>query len=91
VTLSLMNLAYSFTVRDEVRSVFNLDTLADRTFLIASGISFLAIVFAAQSGVMERILKTTSLDFNKWLLCLGAALIIVVASELYKLLTARRR
>src|SRR4029453_19524382 len=38
VTFSLMNVLYSFTVRYETRSVFSLETFADRTFLLATGI-----------------------------------------------------
>lgn len=89
VTFSLMNLLLSFTVRDELRSVFSLETFADRTFLVCSAISFAAIVLGAQAGLFERILGTVALDFGQWLLCLGAALPIVAASELRKLALRR--
>jgi len=90
VTFGLLNLLYSFTTRYEARSVFSLDTFADRTFLIGSAASFSAIVIGAQTPLFERIIETTSLDFDQWLLCLGAAATIVIASEIRKLLLRRR-
>jgi P-type Ca2+ transporter type 2C len=85
VTFGLLNLLYSFTTRYEDRSVFSLDTFADRTFLIASAASFAAIVIGTQTRLFERMIETTSLDFGQWLLCLGAAATIVIASEIRKL------
>jgi Ca2+-transporting ATPase len=89
VTFALMNLLFSFTVRDELRSVFDLHTLADHTFLICSAISFAAIVVGTQTRLFERMLDTVRLDFGQWLLCLGAALTIVAASEARKGLLRR--
>jgi Ca2+-transporting ATPase len=90
VTFGLLNLLYSFTSRHEDRSVFSLDTFADRAFLVASAASFAAIVIGAQTRLFERIIETTSLHFDQWLLCLGAAATIVIASEIRKLLLRRR-
>jgi P-type Ca2+ transporter type 2C len=89
VTFSLMNVLYSFTVRYEMRSVFSLETFADRTFLLATGISLAAIVLGAQAGLFQRILETESLDFNQWLVCLGFAATILVVSEIRKALLRR--
>jgi Ca2+-transporting ATPase len=89
VTFSLMNVLYSFTVRYETRSVFSLETFADRTFLLATGISLAAIVVGAQAGLFQRILETESLDFNQWLVCLGFAATILVVSEIRKALLRR--
>jgi P-type Ca2+ transporter type 2C len=89
VTFSLMNVLYSFTVRYETRSVFSLETFADRTFLLATGISLAAIVVGAQAGLFQRILETESLDFDQWLLCLGFAATILVVSEIRKALLRR--
>jgi P-type Ca2+ transporter type 2C len=46
---------------------------------------FLATVF----GPFEAFLKTTNLDVQQWLICTGAALSIIVASEIRKAIRRR--
>jgi Ca2+-transporting ATPase len=43
-TFALANLFFSFTARDELRSVFSLETFNDRRFLTTSLMSLAAIV-----------------------------------------------
>jgi P-type Ca2+ transporter type 2C len=90
-TFSLANLFFSFTAREKLRSVFSLDTFADRTFLITSLASAAAIVFATELRFFQRILDTRELTGDQWLICIGAALSIIVASEIWKLVLRRRQ
>jgi Ca2+-transporting ATPase len=83
-TFSIANLVFSFTARDELRSVFSLDTFNDRTFIVASLLSAAAIVLGTELGFFQRILDTVSLTGTQWLICIGAGLIVVLVSELYK-------
>jgi Ca2+-transporting ATPase len=89
-TFGIANLLFSFTARDELRSVFSLDTFDDRTFLVASLMSVAAIVFATELRFFQRILDTVELSGNQWLICIGAGLTIILASEIRKLLLRRR-
>ena len=89
-TYAIGNLAFSFTARDERRSVFGLDTFNDRTFLISSGLSVLAIIFATELRFFQRILDTVELTGNQWLICIGAGLAVVAVSEVWKLVLRRR-
>ncbi len=89
-TFSLANLFFSFTARDHLRSVFNLGDWNDRTFLTATLMSVAAIVFATELRFFQRILDTQELSGNQWLICIGAALSIVVVSEIRKALLRRR-
>jgi P-type Ca2+ transporter type 2C len=89
-TFAISNLVFSFTTRDELRSVFSLDTFNDRTFVIASLASAASIILATSFGFLQRILDTVELTGNQWLICIGAALPIVVASEIRKFLLRRR-
>ena len=73
-TFAIANLLFSFTARDELRSVFSLDTFGDRRFLITSLMSVAAIVFATELGFFQRILDTVALTGNQWLICIGAGL-----------------
>jgi Ca2+-transporting ATPase len=88
-TFALLNLFFSLTTRDERRSMFSLDTFDDRRFVLATGLSFVAIVIGSQMDVLNRLLGTTPLTLNQFLLCACAAVSVIVVSELRKLLVRR--
>ena len=89
-TFAIANLVFSFTTRDDRRSVFSLDTFNDRMFVLASLASAVSIVLATELGFLLRILDTVELTGNQWLICIGAGLPIVVVSEIRKLVLRRR-
>jgi Ca2+-transporting ATPase len=89
-TFSLFCLFRSFTVEDEVRSVFSLDTFDDRRFVLASGMSLAAIVLATEFGPFQRLLQTVDLDLGEWLVCIAVAASIIVVTEVYKAVQRRR-
>ena len=89
VTFSLYALFFSIATRDERRTVFSLDTFSDSKFVIATGVSILTLLLSTVFGPLETFLKTTSLDVRQWLICIGAALSIVVVSEIRKALRRR--
>src|SRR3954463_998870 len=88
-TFALANLLFSFTARDALRSVFSLDTFNDRTFLTTSLMSVAAIIFATELRFFQRILDTVELTGNQWLICIGAALTIILVSEVWKFFLRR--
>ena len=78
-------------VEQRVHGVAGLvDTFSDRTFLITSLMSVVAIVFGTELRFFQRILDTEELTGNQWLICIGAALAVVVVSEVWKLMLRRR-
>jgi P-type Ca2+ transporter type 2C len=89
-TFAIANLLFSFTTRDDLRSVFSLDTFNDRTFLVASLMSAAAIIFATELRFLQRILDTVELSGNQWLICIAGGAVIVAASEIRKVLLRRR-
>jgi P-type Ca2+ transporter type 2C len=89
-TFAIANLAFSFTARDELRSVFSLDTFNDRRFLLTSLMSVVAIILATGLDFLERVLDTVPLTGVQWVICIGAGLTIVVVSEARKFLLRRR-
>ena len=89
-TFALANLFFSFTAREELRSVFGLDTFRDQQFVITSLMSAVAIIIASELGFLQRILDTVELTGGQWAICIGAALTIVAASEIRKLFLRRR-
>jgi len=89
-TFAIGNLVFSFTARDKVRSVLSLDTFNDRTFIVSSLLSAAAIILATELGFLQRVLDTVSLTGTQWLICIGAGLTVVVASEIWKFVLRRR-
>jgi Ca2+-transporting ATPase len=87
---AIANLFYSFCERDERISVFSLDVLRDRRFLMFSGASVLAIIVGPQLNLLNRILHTTPLTLHQWLICIVSALAVVVVTEIRKFLLRRR-
>lgn len=88
-TFSLLNLYLSATVRSQTRSVFSLDTFDDRRFVVASGLSLLAIVLATELGPFQRLLDTVHLDLGQWLVCAVAAASVLVVTEVRKAVLRR--
>ncbi len=84
------NVFFAFCARDEHRSVFSLDVLEDRMFLLCSAGSLAAILFGTELGFLQRILHTVHLDLHQWLLCIVIGFLIVPVSEGRRLLLARR-
>jgi Ca2+-transporting ATPase len=84
VTFSLATLFFSMTTRDERRTVFSLDTFSDRTFNIWTIASVLTLILATVLGPLQKLLETTSLDVQQWLICICVGLAIVVVSEVRK-------
>ncbi len=78
---ALSNVFFSFCARDEHRSVFSLDVLEDRMFLLCSAGSLAAILFGTELGFLQRILDTVHLDLHQWLLCIVIGFLIVPVSE----------
>jgi P-type Ca2+ transporter type 2C len=89
-SFAIANLFYSFCERDERTTVFSLDVLRDRKFLMFSAASVLAIILAPQLGLLNRILQTTPLTVHQWLICIVAALATVALTEIRKFMLRRR-
>jgi Ca2+-transporting ATPase len=80
----------SFESLDQRRTVFNPDVLADRTFLIATGISVAVIYLGTTFSGFQRIVDTTALSLNQWIICILASAGVVLASEIRKVFLRRR-
>jgi len=88
-TFALAHVAFAFATRDERRTVFTVDTLADKPLLIAGGLALATIVLTTTLSPLQRMLETTELELEHWLVCFSAAVLVVVVSEVRKLLVRR--
>jgi Ca2+-transporting ATPase len=89
-TFAISNVLFSLTVRDERRSVFSLEVLEDRMFMLCSAGSAVAIVLGTELGLFQRILNTVHLDLHQWLVCIVVGLAIVPVSEARRLWLLRQ-
>jgi Ca2+-transporting ATPase len=89
-SFAIANLVYSFCERDDLETVFSLDVLRDRKFLMFSGMSVLAIILAPQLDMLNRFFQTVPLNVHQWGICIVAALAVVVVTEIRKLVVRRR-
>jgi Ca2+-transporting ATPase len=89
-TFALSNVLFSLATRDERRSIFSLDVLEDRMFLMCTGGSLAAILLGTELGVFQRILGTVHLSLHQWLVCIVVGLAIVPVSEARRLWLLRQ-
>ena len=90
-TFAISNVMFSLATRDERRSVFSLDVLEDRIFLLCSGGSLRRDPRSAPSSASCSGSSTPShLDLHQWLVCIVVGLAIIPVSEGRRLLLERR-
>jgi Ca2+-transporting ATPase len=88
---SLYNVAIGLSARSEFGTVFDRDTLSDRRQLMLYGISLGMAFLATELGFLQRLLGTTSLRAQEWLICLGFAVVLILVDEVIKFFLRRRR
>jgi Ca2+-transporting ATPase len=87
VTFSLSNTFYSITTRDERHTVFRLETLADKTLMTTSALVVGVLVLSTTLDPLQAFLDTTALGVRQWIICICAALAVVVVAEIRGVLT----
>ncbi len=85
-TFALFRLFSSLETADENESLFSGSILGNRPLLIATGLSVLTIVLATEFGFLQRLLGTTALTIDQWVICIGVSLSLIVVEEVRKLL-----
>jgi Ca2+-transporting ATPase len=86
---ALTHIAFAFATKDERRSVFNLDTLADKPLLISAGLGLATCILVTTFGPFQRLLQTTALELEHWLIAIACALVVLAISEIRKLVIRR--
>jgi Ca2+-transporting ATPase len=80
------HIAFAIATKDERRSVFTMDTVQDKPLMLSCAAAVIAAILSTTFGPLQRLLDTTELELEQWLLCLGAGAVIIAISELRKLL-----
>jgi Ca2+-transporting ATPase len=84
ITFSIANVAFSLSTKDERASAFSPETWADRAFVRATLASAIVIFLMAELDFLNRLLDTTSLSFEQWVICLLVGLVILPIGEVRK-------
>jgi Ca2+-transporting ATPase len=91
VVFALFNVAFGLSARSETGTVFNRDNLSDRRQLILYGIALLFIILGTELELFRKILNTTPLNIDQWLLCIGCAFALLLVDEVVKFFMRRSR
>jgi magnesium-transporting ATPase (P-type) len=82
----LCHIVFAICTKDEQRSIFSRDTFADRPLLISVGLAIATTILVTTFGPFQRMLDTTQLKTEHWLICIGGALVLGAVYELRKAL-----
>jgi Ca2+-transporting ATPase len=91
VVFSLFNIAFGLSARSETGTVFTRDTVSDRRQMQLYGLALLLTFLGTELGFLQRILGTTSLTLEQWLLCIAVALALLLIDEAIKYFMRRSR
>ena len=90
VVFSLFSIVVGLSCRNETQSAFNRDIFSDRNQLMLYGLALLLTFLPTELGFMQRILGTTSLSGNQWLICIVFAFALLLVDEVIKFFMRRR-
>src|SRR3954454_18255134 len=85
VVFCLMHIVFATATKDEDSSMFSLDFLSDRPFMICAGLSVLCVILQTSMDVIQRIITTQNLELQQWLACLGITIAFVGFCEVGRL------
>jgi Ca2+-transporting ATPase len=90
VTFALSGIFLSFCINDERDTVFSTKTFENRKLFQMCLYALIATIAATELGLLERILGTSSLSVDQWVICLVAGLIAGLVFEIIKVIVRRR-
>jgi Ca2+-transporting ATPase len=89
VTFSFFHLFFSLETSNSSRTLFSSELLDNPILLRTSAISLVTIFLATSFGPLQRLLDTSELSPEQWLLCIAVAASILVLEEGRKFLRRR--
>jgi len=89
VTFALFLLFFSIETEYREKTAFSPQTFAGSVFALTTAGSFILLILSTVLDIFHRVLRTTTLDIEQWLICAGVALSVVVAAEIRKAVVTR--
>jgi P-type Ca2+ transporter type 2C len=91
VAFALISIIMGLSSRSETASAFNRDILHDRNQLMLYGLAVLFTFLPTVLDFLQRMLGTTSLTGEQWLICIGYAFAFLLVDEVVKFFMRRRK
>jgi Ca2+-transporting ATPase len=91
VAFGLMSIAMGLSARNETKSAFNRDIFHDRNQLLLYGMALLFVFLPTELAFLQRMLGTTSLSSELWMICIGFAVALLLVDEVIKIFLRRSR
>ena len=91
VAFALMSVSMGLSARSETASAFNRDIFHDRNQLMLYGLALLFAFLPTELAFLQRMLDTTSLSNEQWLICIGFAVALLLVDEVIKAFLRRSR
>jgi Ca2+-transporting ATPase len=92
VVFSLFNIAIGLSARSETQSALSRDVLQDRRQLGLFGLAFMLTVLPTELGFLANRFELTSIaGDNRWLICIGMAIGLLLVDEVIKVFLRRRK
>jgi Ca2+-transporting ATPase len=83
-TFAIANIFLGISTRDERRSILDPGYFEDRPLLIGVAAAVAATILQTEFGLFRRILDTTNLTLDQWLVCILVGGIVLVVYEIRK-------
>jgi Ca2+-transporting ATPase len=91
VAFALISIVMGLSSRSETASAFNRDILHDRNQLMLYGLAILFTFLPTVLDFLQRMLGTTTLTNDQWLICIGYAIAFLLVDEVVKFFMRRRK
>ena len=93
-TMSLMAFAFYHIINGlenshRTRTVFSMETFNDRRQIYLYGFVLLMMILGSEMGFFQRIMNTTGLTFNQWMIAALVALPLLIFEEILKFFLRR--
>jgi Ca2+-transporting ATPase len=86
---AMLSIAMGLSARSETNTAFNRDIFHDRNQVLLYALALLMTLLATELGFTQRILELTSLNGEKWLICIGFAIALLLIDEVIKFFMRR--
>jgi P-type Ca2+ transporter type 2C len=83
-TFTLFHIFAGLSVRDEYGTIFSRESLPGWSQLRLYGLALILAVLATELSIFQRILDTTPLTRDQWLICIGVASSLLAVEEITK-------
>jgi len=91
VAFGLMSVVMGVSAHNETKTSFNRDIIQHRNQLLLYGIALLFTFLPTELAFLQKLLGTTSLTGEQWLLCFAAAFALLLVDEVIKFFLRRSR